>query len=368
MTENITNNNNGNNNGISTNLLPNFCDVRNIFILVLLTEVLAIIFSMAATRSSEQFWNYLSVSSLLMLWIALLDTAILCQLKSWLNKLSTTRCLLYSFAIMMTVSVLVAIFTSSVSVYLLSDIEKIDVDGPFLLRVTTISAVIYFLLLRYFYMDQQWRLNLAAQSRAEIQALRARIRPHFLFNSMNTIASLIEISPEKAEQAIEDLSDLFRASLNEQNMSTLADEIELTKSYLAIEFLRLGERLQVEWDIDPDLLDVEVPSLCIQPLAENAVYHGIEPLPEGGKICISALHSGSALMLSVSNPLLPELPASNRQNQVNSKGNQMAQDNIKQRLKLVYANRGAFLINDTKDQYTVSLSIPLDVKHERINS
>jgi two-component system sensor histidine kinase AlgZ len=368
MTENITNNNDGNNNGISTDLLPNFCEVRNIFNVVLLTEVLAIIFSMAATSSGEQFWNYLSVSSMLMLWIALLDTAILCQLKNWLNRQSTTNCLLYSFAIMMTVSILVAIFTDTSSIYLLSNAEERSFDSLFLLRVTTISAVIYFLLLRYFYMQQQWRLNLAAQSRAEIQALRARIRPHFLFNSMNTIASLIEISPEKAELAIEDLSDLFRASLSEQNMSTLADEIELTKSYLAIEFLRLGERLQVEWDINPDLLDIEVPSLCIQPLAENAVYHGIEPLPEGGKISISALHSDSNLMLSVSNPLLPASLGSNQRNQVYNKGNQMAQDNIKQRLKLVYANRGAFLINDTKDQYTVSLSIPLDVKHERINS
>jgi len=231
-------------------------------------------------------------------------------------------------------------------------------------RVMTISVVIYFLLLRYFYIQHQWRVNLAAQSRAEIQALRARIRPHFLFNSMNSIASLITISPEVAEKAIEDLSDLFRASLSEQNMSRLGDEIDLTESYLAIETLRLGDRLQVEWQIDQKLLDIEVPSLCIQPLAENAVYHGIEPIAEGGKILISALQLDNKLKLSVCNPLISEKQAST----YSKKGNQMAQENIRQRLKLVYGNRGEFIINDTKDNYIVSLIIPLDVNNERFNS
>ena len=228
----------------------------------------------------------------------------------------------------------------------------------------TISAVISFLLLRYFYTQQQWRLNLAAQSRAEIQALQARIRPHFLFNSMNTIASLIAISPESAETAIEDLSDLFRASLSEKNMHRLKEEIGLTKSYLAIETLRLGKRLQIEWQIDENLLDVEIPTLCIQPLAENAIYHGIEPIEKGGKILISALQIDNKLVLSVSNPLLGEARSSN----FNKKGNQMAQDNIRQRLKLVYGNQSEFSINDTKENYTVSLSIPLDVKNERFDS
>jgi two-component system sensor histidine kinase AlgZ len=220
--------------------------------------------------------------------------------------------------------------------------------------VLTISAVIYFLILRYFYIQHQWRINLAAQSRAEIQALRARIHPHFLFNSMNTIASLIAISPELAETAIEDLSDLFRASLNEKNMNSLADEIELTKSYLAIESLRLGDRLQIEWQIDEKLLQIEVPSLSIQPLAENAIYHGIEPIEKGGKIQISALQIDNKLKLSIRNPLTSEDQSSRFR-----KGNQMAQDNIRQRLKLVYGSAGKFIINDTKDSYTVSLLIPL---------
>ena len=363
MTENITNNNVSNNNGVSSDLIPNFCEVGNLFILVLLTEVLAIIFSMASSGSSEQFWNYLSVSSLLMQWIALLNAAVFCQLKNWLNKQSSSRCLLYSFSIMMIISTLVALLAGKISFLLFTGIFEDSASNAmntlFVLRVASISAVIYFLLLRYFFIQQQWRLNLAAQGRAEVQALQARIRPHFLFNSMNTIASLIAISPEKAEMAIEDLSDLFRASLSERTMSTLAEEIELTRSYLAIEFLRLGDRLQVEWEIDQKLLKIEVPSLCIQPLAENAVYHGIEPLPEGGKIRISALQIDNTLMLSISNPLMSGSDATNSQSSTYNKGNKMALDNIRQRLKLVYGNNDAFLINDTKENFTVTLSIPL---------
>ena len=147
-------------------------------------------------------------------------------------------------------------------------------------------------------------------------------------------------------------------------MHRLKDEIELTKSYLAIESLRLGDRLQIEWHIDDDLLDTMIPSLSLQPLAENAIYHGIEPIEKGGKIQISALQIDNKLMLSVSNPLQGDKQSSN----FSKKGNQMAQDNIRQRLKLVYGNKGAFSINDTKDHYTVSLSIPLDVKNERFDS
>jgi len=354
MTESIVKNIAENDEPFRDSVLPNFCDVRTIFIVVLLTELLAMIFAMVAASNSTEFWDYLALSSLLMLWIALLNAAVLCQLRTWLHKQNQSACLILSFCLMMGVSLLVSVLTSKANLFFFTGFNDSTNNTLFLIRVLTISAVIYFLILRYFYIQHQWRVNLAAQSRAEIQALQARIRPHFLFNSMNTIASLIAISPELAETAIEDLSDLFRASLNEKNMNALADEIELTKSYLAIESLRLGDRLQIEWQIDERLLQIEVPSLSIQPLAENAIYHGIEPIEKGGKIQISALQIDNKLKLSIRNPL-----ASEDQSSSFKRGNQMAQDNIRQRLELVYGNAGEFTINDTKDSYTVSLLIPL---------
>lgn len=360
MSENIANNTPNNARASASSLLPDFCDIRIIFIIILLTEILAIVFAITVSSNSTQFWDFLALASLLMLWIALLDAAIICQLRSWLHKQQDSHCLIITFSILMAVSLAVALFASEV---INRYYDNNMLDTLFTLRVATISAVIYLLLLRYFYIQHQWRINTAAQSRAEIQALRARIRPHFLFNSMNTIASLISISPNIAEKSIEDLSDLFRASLSEKNMTTLAEELELTKSYLAIETLRLGDRLQIEWQIDESLLKTEVPSLIIQPLAENSIYHGIEPISKGGKIIISALQIGNKLKLSISNPIMSE-----KQSSAFRKGNQMAQDNIKQRLKLVYGKKGDFSINDTKDNYTVSLLIPLDVNHECFDS
>ncbi len=355
MTDNIANNKSATESEQEACLLPNVCDVKNLFIVILLTVVLAIVLSMAAASNSAQFWAHLSLSSLLMIWIALINAALLCRLRGWLHRQKPSHCLILTFTLMMATSLLVALLASMAGTLISLEKGAEQFNALFFIRIMTISAVTYLLLLRYFYVQQQWRINLATQSRAEIQALRARIRPHFLFNSMNTIASLIPASPQLAETAIENLCDLFRANLGEQNMNRLADEIELTESYLAIESLRLGSRLQIEWQIDKNLLNLEVPSLCIQPLAENAVYHGIEPITEGGKIVISALQIENKLKLSVSNPLLPE-----NQSLTSKKGNQMAQDNIRQRLKLVYGKKGGFEINATKESYTVSLLIPLD--------
>ena len=169
---------------------------------------------------------------------------------------------------------------------------------------------------------------------------------------MNTIASLVSFQPELAEKAIEDLSDLFRASLREDNINTLDDEINLTHSYVDIETLRLGDRLRVIWDIDNHLKEVEIPALCLQPLVENASYHGIEPLSSGGEITVTAKQEGDQLILAVSNPVA-------RNKSSHSKGNHMAQENIKQRLQLVYGSKGDFNISETDTNYCITLSIPL---------
>ena len=346
----------------SASVLPDLCDARNLFLSVLLTVVLAIIFALASSHSSQAFWDYLSMAAFLMLWICLLNVAVLCSLGKYLRRLNIRRCLLGSFLLMMTVSTTVALVAMLASAFI-DDAFSTDIhlDQLFLFRIVAISAVIYAIVLRYLYIQHQWRQNMVAQSQAKIQSLQARIRPHFLFNSMNTIASLIEDAPDKAEQAVEDLADLFRASLGDHDLHSLADEVELTRSYLAIEALRLGDRLHVEWRIDDDALSATLPALVLQPLVENAIYHGIEPLPKGGKILISLLKVGDELELSVSNPLAAENASGTR------KGNRIAQDNIRQRLELVYGSSAGFSINDTKENYTVTLIIPLGVSDERAN-
>ena len=140
-------------------------------------------------------------------------------------------------------------------------------------------------------MLEQWQERVEAASKAQVDALQARIRPHFLFNSMNTIASLIRTRPAEAERTVEDLSDLFRAALGSaETPGTLGEELDLMDHYLRIEKLRLGDRLRVEIEADELPRDLPLPRLLLQPLVENAIYHGVQPLADGGTIRIAGRH------------------------------------------------------------------------------
>lgn len=160
------------------------------------------------------------------------------------------------------------------------------------------------LALRYFYVSDRWEAQVQANARAQADALQARIRPHFLFNSMNLIASLLRRDPVVAEQAVLDLSDLFRAALGAgEGMSSLRAECELAERYLAIESLRLGERLQVRWHRQEPLpWELPMPRLVLQPLVENAVLHGVSRMPEGGTLYLSLRQRGNQLQIRIVNP------------------------------------------------------------------
>lgn len=333
--------------------IPNLCDVSAVFMLILMIELLSLLLALAPAEQAG-FWERLALISFFSQWIGLVNASLLCGLKNWLNKQSVKVCAVSSFVFMMLVTVLfsgLAIYISGL-MDVLSEENK-QLISFFIIRNLAISSIIYGVLLRYFYVQHQWRLNIQAQSHAQLQALKARIRPHFLFNSMNTIASLVRIDADKAEKAVEDLADLFRASLREETNHTLRDELDLTSSYLDIEHLRLDQRLSIDWVIDDSALEVEVPSLCLQPLVENAIYHGIEPLSDGGNIKISAQLENNRLCLSVSNPVTGHGAMSRH------KGNHMAQENIQTRLSLMYGDEAEFIINAEPTLYTVSIGIPL---------
>lgn len=168
-----------------------------------------------------------------------------------------------------------------------------------------------------------------ALTEARLQALTARIRPHFLFNSLNAVLSLIRSEPRRAETALEELADLFRALMRDhRDLLPLADEIALCRQYLDLEKLRLGERLNVEWEIVNVPDDIKVPPLMLQPLLENAVYHGIEPSGEHGTVRIRFARSGDELHIDLTNPCHGETSTHG--------GNHMALANIRERLALFY--------------------------------
>src|SRR6476659_5472235 len=175
------------------------------------------------------------------------------------------------------------------------------------LAAVAIAALISPVVLRYLFVIDGWQAQVRASARAEADALQARIKPHFLFNSMNTIAGLVRHDPIVAERAVLDLSDLFRAALGAgETDSSLREEVDLGERYLAIEALRLGPRLQVQWDcIEPLPWTLSLPRLVLQPLIENAVVHGVSRLPQGGCVRIELSTVGDLLRVVVSNRAPP---------------------------------------------------------------
>ena len=332
--------------------LPNFCDVRMVFAVVIIAELLALIITLVSPGVLADPWGNLGMISLLMQWIALTSAAVLCLGRPLLSRLGNTAAALVSYALVLLVTAVVSelAFTLMLRSALFPQVTA-DQHAVFMFRALTISTVISAIVLRYLYVQFQWREQLKTEASARVQALQARIRPHFLFNSLNTIAALTRSDPEIAETAIEDLSDLFRASLdNAHGQATLGDELTLARRYLNIESLRLGERLAVAWDLDDLSLETEVPPLILQPLLENAIYHGIEPLPEGGIIHVAGQNRDGNLEIVISNPVAG---ASTR-----TVGTRIAQENIRQRLQIAFGAQADLVTSQDEGVYTVTLKMP----------
>ena len=237
------------------------------------------------------------------LWLALSIAVLLCVSRRHLSQLPVA----WGAASALGLTVFVAASVAGVVYGLYMALGKPPVQvgfGRFVLGTAAIALLITAFVLRYFYVSDRWEAQLNANARAEADALQARIRPHFLFNSMNLIASLVRRDPVVAERAVLDLSDLFRAALGaSEGDSTLAQEVELARRYLSIESLRLGDRLRVEWELEEPLpWPLRLPHLMLQPLVENAVLHGISRLPEGGAVKIGLWSDADALHITIQNP------------------------------------------------------------------
>ncbi|UCV11213.1 histidine kinase [Dechloromonas denitrificans] len=216
-------------------------------------------------------------------------------------------------------------------------------------RAALLAMIAAAFLLGYF--ELRARAFSPAQSEARLAALNARIRPHFLFNSLNAVLSLIRARPQQAEAALESLSDLFRAAMRDPGeLVSLADEIALGKQYLELEHLRLGERLAVDWQIGPVFMGLPIPPLMLQPLLENAVYHGIEPAPDGGTVRIEINQRGDALWIAIANPTVGQVQ--------HAAGNQIAVANIRERLALYYDLEARLEIETGDQRYEVRIILP----------
>ncbi len=220
---------------------------------------------------------------------------------------------------------------------------------PTIAQTLIFSAFIAAILAGYFHL--RGKALSPAVTEARLQALQARIRPHFLFNSLNAVLSLVRTDPRRAEHALEDLSELFRALMREnRDLVPLQDEIDLTKAYLGLEQLRLGDRLSVDWHIDKMPSDALIPPLVIQPLVENAVYHGIEPQREPGQISLNIYRSGDTVHIVIRNPYA--------ESGSHHAGNKLALGNIRERLALHFDLDATLKSELMGAVYQVHISLP----------
>ncbi len=331
--------------------LPDFCAIRSVFAVVVTGELLAVLLSLAAVDDLQRFVQTLSLISLMVQWIALTTTALLCLLKKKLRRSDNRLAGLSAFGLLLAMTTLVCLLTGWLDLSL--GLELFSPDRGLLLRALGIAAIVGLVVLHYLYLQFLWRRHMEAESSARLQALHSRIRPHFLFNSMNTIASLTRSDPAVAERVVEDLADLFRVSLGDAaRPSTLARELDLARQYLGIEQVRLGDRLRVEWELEELPGEAMMPPMILQPLLENAVYHGIEPAAEGGKIVVTGCYRRRRVNLSIRNSLPPQGETSHRQ------GNRLAMENIRDRLAGVFEMEASLTESHVDGEFQVRLVFP----------
>ena len=334
--------------------LPDLCRLPRLAAMLGIAQLVVVVVVLVPDAGSRWDLSRVLSTSGYALWMALSVSVLLCVSRRALSRLPRRTGALVAVALAAAVAVAVAWVVHA----LFASVGGAG-DWPPALRFVTGSAgvvtLITALALRYFYVIDRWQAQLAAHARAEADALQARIRPHFLFNSMNMIASLLRRDPEVAERAVLDLSDLFRAALGAgEGDSSLAEEVRLSEHYLGIEQLRLGERLRVEWQRDEPLpWTMPMPRLILQPLLENAVLHGISRLPEGGTVRISIRADGGLLRIAVRNPSLPpESPG------VHGAGH--AQRSIAHRLGYAFGPRARMVAGWNGGYYACELELPLE--------
>ncbi|QNR99199.1 sensor histidine kinase [Stenotrophomonas sp. 169] len=292
--------------------MPELCRLPRLAAMCGLALLVVVVLALAPDGSRHWSMGRLVSASGFALWLALAVSGALCVLRRVLSRLPPVAGSLAAIGLTAVIAVLGAGIIHALYAVLGDSFTRGIGFWRFTLGSAATTALISAVALRYFYVSDRWAAQVQAKARAEADALQARIRPHFLFNSMNLIASLVRRDPVVAERAVLDLSDLFRAALGAgDGDSTLQGECELAERYLSIETLRLGDRLQVRWQRPDDLpWQHPMPRLVLQPLVENAVLHGISRLPEGGTIELDIACAEGLLQILIRNPAPdPEAPS-----------------------------------------------------------
>jgi two-component system, LytTR family, sensor histidine kinase AlgZ len=335
--------------------LPDFCTAPTLLAVIFVAQLVALIAALTGSHDHGLLLR-LGPLSVFVQWVALCCAAALCLLRKKLLLLPPAVGITIAYLCVLALTACCSLVAMAMDAVNGLRLVPNNATGPgFILSNVLIAGILAAVALRYGYVHMQWRSQLEASSKAQVEALQARIRPHFLFNSMNSIASLIRSQPKIAEETVEDLAELFRAALSTADQHVLlGDEISLAQRYLQIEQRRLGDRLRFAINVSDDAREILVPPLILQPLVENAVYHGIQPMEMGGQVDINAGVERHILRISVGNP--------RDQHAADTSGHGIAQENIRARLRFAFGPQADMIITNSATDYQCTLLIPLPVE------
>jgi two-component system, LytTR family, sensor histidine kinase AlgZ len=344
--------------------LPSLCNPQAVLLLVMVAELIAVLLTLTQTQLPDINWDLLALYSVQIQWIGLASAMTICRLRPLLRRWSPLKAGLASYGAVLAITLLISligqVFLQTLSSSQALGGSKLHINAWQLFGNLMTAAILGGIALRYLYLQQQLRNQQQAELEARIQALQSRIRPHFLFNSMNSIASLIGSDPNTAERVVEDLAELFRASLAEPTLIPIDNEIVLCRRYLEIEQLRLGKRLQVQWQLSQIDDQLKIPSLMLQPLIENAIFHGVEPMPNGGLVSIKITQAKQQLVISITNPY-PLVKKSSVVTETSSENrhNRMALDNIRHRLRVHFGDAARLSSSAENGLFTTYIFCPI---------
>lgn len=327
--------------------------------LIVASNVLAMVLALAEARS----WHALEGIRVLQYtffinWVILSFSAFVDYFQDFFTKLSQKVALTLGFVVL---QIIVLLTTCAVNIIQFWAARSTGFSEDVLFHGVSLHLGYGILLgafcLRYLYMREQWLRQQYSVLNARIQAMQARIHPHFLFNSLNSVVSLISIDPDKAENMLISLSRLFRVSFQELKLVSLEEEIDLCKQYLSIEKMRLGDRLTVEWNIQATPIELKratIPLLTLQPLLENSIFHGVEKVLQASTISVLVEILQNQVTIVITNPYSHDKIKSRT-------GNGIAIENVEQRLKAYYGPAVKFQVYGGVSLYTTVVSY-----HDRV--
>ncbi len=338
---------------IDDGFLPDFCRGEIVFHVVVLAELLAVVISVVSARIFINPFTDLLIISIFVQWVALTSVLILCLTRKYLNRLPRERAIILAYLLLvLTAGVLGEIMTWVGWLMGMTTSIRPDWYLKFQIQNLTVSAIVDALALRYFLGQHLLKQRALGEARANMELQKYRIRPHFLFNSMNIIASLTRRAPAKAEAAIEDMADLFRLMLDEsKSLVPLRNEIAVAKKYLKLERLRLEKRLKATWDVGDVPQAAKIPVLMLQLLLENAIHYGIEPREDGGEIGIHIHADNDTLRLRVVNPASTSAKEG-------PQGDSAAFVNIRERLRGHFGAAASLAMQEADGVFAVDISLP----------